>query len=245
MGTRFKFAYRFDISQKTINVRICRINWVKKISKTLKRIRTKVKPFNQCNQEKKKNPFCEGEQILIFQQRMERDHKLFPKWRGPFTILKIISPFQIMYNDCGREKISHITFCKKVLVAGKLAPNDRSNQLINCQTQTTPLSQKRRYKRNPQVRTFNSLPQRLNLGTNMFIHHITFISAAGRVAVYDLDDWPKEGFHYPDDAEVEVQWKMNQFYQPQSKRLEQALRTLGCRKRTLTAGEVLHHLGKD
>ena len=143
-----------------------------------------------------------------------------------------------MYNDCGREKISHITFCKKVLVAGKLSTNDRSNQLINCQTQTTPLSRKRGYKRNPQVRTFNSVPQRLNLGTNMFIHHITFISAAGRVAVYDLDDWPKEGCHYPDDAEIEVQWRMNQFHHPQSKRLEQALRTLGCGKRTLQKGKT-------
>ena len=44
---------------------------------------------------------------------MERDHKLSPKWRGPFPIVKIENPFQVCYDDRGREKIAHVWYCKK------------------------------------------------------------------------------------------------------------------------------------
>ena len=44
---------------------------------------------------------------------MERDHKLSSKWRGPFPIVKIEIPFQVHYEDRGREKIAHVRHCKK------------------------------------------------------------------------------------------------------------------------------------
>ena len=44
---------------------------------------------------------------------MERDHKLSPKWRGPFPIVRIENPFQVHYEDRGREKIAHVRHCKK------------------------------------------------------------------------------------------------------------------------------------
>ena len=44
---------------------------------------------------------------------MERTHKLSPKWRGPFKVNKIPNPFQVQYEDEGREKITHVRNCKK------------------------------------------------------------------------------------------------------------------------------------
>ena len=63
-------------------------------------------PFNRQQEKKKENPFKVGELVLIFQQPMGRDHKLSPKWRGPFSIIKIENPFQVCYDDRGREKIA-------------------------------------------------------------------------------------------------------------------------------------------
>ena len=44
---------------------------------------------------------------------MERTHKLSPKWRGPFKVNKIPNPFQVHYEDEGREKVTHVRNCKK------------------------------------------------------------------------------------------------------------------------------------
>ena len=57
---------------------------------------------------------------------MEKTHKLSPRWRGPFSIIKIPNSFQIIYLDEGREKITHISHCKrfqeKIVHVGKEAP---------------------------------------------------------------------------------------------------------------------------
>ena len=53
-------------------------------------------PFNRQQEKAKGNPFKVGELVLIFQQPMERDHKLSPKWRGLFPIVKIENPFQVL-----------------------------------------------------------------------------------------------------------------------------------------------------
>ena len=76
-------------------------------------IRRAVAPFNKHQVKAKENPFKVGELVIIFQQPMERDHKLSPKWRGPFPIVKIENPFQVCYNDRGREKIAHVQHCKQ------------------------------------------------------------------------------------------------------------------------------------
>ena len=132
----------------------------------------------------------------------------------------------------GGENITYY-FCKKVPEAGKWAPSDRSHQLANRRTLTTPLFRRQVYEEIPQLRTSNSAPQRLNIGTNMFIQHINFVSAAGRLAVYSIGDWPKEGNHCSDDAEIKVTWTVSPFATPHSQALERALRALGCSKRTL------------
>ena len=49
------------------------------LQKRLKDIRRSVASFNKQKGERRENPFKVGELILIFQQPMERDHKLSPK----------------------------------------------------------------------------------------------------------------------------------------------------------------------
>ena len=87
--------------------------YVRDLRKRLNDIRRSVAPFNKQGEEKRENPFKVGELILIFQQPMERDHKLSLKWRGPFPIARIENPFQVHYEDRGREKITHVKHCKK------------------------------------------------------------------------------------------------------------------------------------
>ena len=53
--------------------------YVRRLQKRLRDIRRSVAPFNKQKRERRENPFKVGELILIFQQPMERDHKLSPK----------------------------------------------------------------------------------------------------------------------------------------------------------------------
>ena len=70
-------------------------------------------PFNHAAKRPMANPLKEGDLILIYQQQMEKTHKLSPRWRGPFSIVKIPNSFQGIYLDKGREKVAHIRHCKK------------------------------------------------------------------------------------------------------------------------------------
>ena len=99
---------------------------VKDLAKELRETRKRVAPFNQAARGPVANLFWEGDLILIYQQQMENTHKLSPHWRGPFNIIEIPNPFQVIYNDQGREKITHVSNCKKfqgrLVVAGIQAP---------------------------------------------------------------------------------------------------------------------------
>ena len=79
----------------------------------LRGIREKVGPFNKNKKKVATNPFKEGDIILIHQQPMERTHKLSLKWRGPYKVTKVSNPFQVQYNDEGREKGTNVRNCKK------------------------------------------------------------------------------------------------------------------------------------
>ena len=87
--------------------------YVRDLRKHLNDIRRSVAPFNEQRGEKRENPFKIGELILIFQLPMERDHKLSPKWRGPSPIVRTEKPFQVHYEDRGREKNAHVRHCKR------------------------------------------------------------------------------------------------------------------------------------
>ena len=53
--------------------------YVKDFQKRLQEIRVTVAPFNRQQEKVKENLFQVGELVLIFQQPLERDHKLSPK----------------------------------------------------------------------------------------------------------------------------------------------------------------------
>ena len=65
---------------------------------------------------------------------MERDHKLSPKWRDPFPIIRTENPFQVHYEDRRKEKIAHVRHCKRfnsVAVSGKKAYVIANNDVIS------------------------------------------------------------------------------------------------------------------
>ena len=106
--------------------RVIQSGYAKNLGKELREIRKRVPPFNLAAKRPPANPFKERDLILIYQQQMEKTHKLSPRWRGPFSIVKIPNSFQVIYLDEGREKITHISNCKKfqekIVSAGKEAP---------------------------------------------------------------------------------------------------------------------------
>ena len=102
--------------------------YVKGLQKRLREIRRSVAPFNKKQVKAKENPFKVGELILIFQKPMKRDHKLSPKWRGPFPVVKTENPFQVHYDDHGREKIAHVRHCKKFKAS---ATDGKKNYVIS------------------------------------------------------------------------------------------------------------------
>ena len=87
--------------------------FVQNLGRELWEVWEKVAPFNRNKQKVAKNPFKEGEFILVHQQPMERMHKLSPRWRGPYEVTKVINPFQLQYQDEGKQKITHVRNCKK------------------------------------------------------------------------------------------------------------------------------------
>ena len=87
--------------------------FVQNLGRELRDIREKVTPFNRNKEKVVKNPFKEGDLILIHQQPMERTHKLSHRWRGPYEVTEVIKPFQVQYQDGEKPKITHVRNCKK------------------------------------------------------------------------------------------------------------------------------------
>ena len=70
--------------------------YAKNLGKELREIRKRVASFNRAANRPLANPFKERDLILIYLQQMEKTHKLSPRWRGPFSIIKIPNSFQII-----------------------------------------------------------------------------------------------------------------------------------------------------
>ena len=68
---------------------------MKDLGKQLLEVRRRVTPFNQATRPLTTNPF-QVDLILIYQQQMEKTHKLSPCWREPFEVTKIINSFQVI-----------------------------------------------------------------------------------------------------------------------------------------------------
>ena len=71
-----------------------------------------------------RNPFEEGEKVLILQQRQDRENKLASTWQGPYIIDKILSRHQVQYKDGeGNTRIANVYHCKKYVPCSTLAIN--------------------------------------------------------------------------------------------------------------------------
>ena len=90
-----------------------RSKYVKNLGKELREVRRRVTPFNQATHQPAANSFQLGDLVLIYQQQMEKTHRLSPRWRGPFKVTEIINSFQVTYEDQGKRKITLISNCKK------------------------------------------------------------------------------------------------------------------------------------
>ena len=86
--------------------------YAKDLGKELREIRKRVAPFNPATKRPTANPFKEGDLFLIYQQQMEKTHKLSPRWQGPFSIVKIPNSFQVIYLNKGREKLRILSTAK-------------------------------------------------------------------------------------------------------------------------------------
>ena len=177
----------------------------------MKKIRAKVAPFNKCQQPVDPNPFKVGDLIYIFQQPMEREHKLTPKWHGPFKVLQIPNPFQVVYEDFGREKISHIVFCKNATSIDMQAP---------------PTMDRGVYKSWEKSPASIPAPQRISFGSNMGIDQV-FLHVDGQVKeVRHPEQWPTDSL-FEEDQHVLITWHCSVGKRPQNS-LGDILRRLGC-----------------
>ena len=205
------------IYPQTNNNKVYPGGYVSTVSKNLKDIRNKVAPFNRCRRAPEKNPFQVGDKIFILQQPMERDHKLSPKWRGPFVIRKILNPFQVIYCDLGRDKISHIMYCKR-------AYDNPSTR--NGRTRFSP-SPQAVYKAVAPGKQITPAPQRIAVGRNMFVNKIQVIMGGVVLAVDDASRWSKEiSAKIAGDQEVSLAWVLVKKRNPRTEGLTSLLRTL-------------------
>ena len=81
--------------------------FIQNLGREPREVREKVTPFNRNQEKVAKNPFQEGEFILVHHQPMERTHKLSLWWRGPYEVTKVINPFHLQYED-GERQITHV-----------------------------------------------------------------------------------------------------------------------------------------
>ena len=80
--------------------------FVQNLGRESREIWEKVGPFNRNKEKVVKNPFKEGDLVLVHQQPMERTHKLSPRWRCPYEVTKVPNPFQVQYQD-GEKQNNH------------------------------------------------------------------------------------------------------------------------------------------
>ena len=62
------------------------------------------------------NPYEPGNLIWVTTPPLERDSKLSPKWIGPYWIVKVPNPYQVVYARGAGTSIIHIHHTKSVLL---------------------------------------------------------------------------------------------------------------------------------
>ena len=70
------------------------------------------------------NPYQEGSLIFVLTTPPERTNKLAPRWKGPFMVKRVPTPYQVVYEDGSAWRTIHINHAKpaKLTAADPLAP---------------------------------------------------------------------------------------------------------------------------
>ena len=89
--------------------------FVKQMHRRMEMVRKMIRPFNQ-KEGTGTNPFREGDEILVVQQKHEKEDKLEPNWKGPYVVTRIPTRHQVEYQDeQGNRKVSNIVYCKRYI----------------------------------------------------------------------------------------------------------------------------------
>ena len=111
--------------------------FVRQIQKKMEKIRKVVTPFNQ-KEGKGNNPFRVGDEVLVVQQRHERESKLEPNWKGPYIVTKTPTRHQVEYQDEeGQLWTSNIVYCKRYIpcqlvhIQSVAVRNGKSQYIVN------------------------------------------------------------------------------------------------------------------
>ena len=90
-----------------------REGYVKQLKRELGNIRAKFSRILGQERNQEENPFSVGERVIITILPHENRNKLLAKWKGPFTITKIPTRFQIEYLEDGVRRTTSINYAKK------------------------------------------------------------------------------------------------------------------------------------
>ena len=91
-----------------------REGYVKQLKWDLKDIQQKLSwVLGQDSDQSSVNPFTVGDKVIIAILPHKNANKLMAKWKGPFTVTKIPTRFQIEYLDGSVTRLTHISYAKK------------------------------------------------------------------------------------------------------------------------------------
>ena len=86
---------------------------VRQLKRELGDIRAKLSRILSQEKNQEKNPFSVRERVIITILPRENRNKLLAKWKGPFTITKVNTRFQIEYLENGISRTTHISYAKR------------------------------------------------------------------------------------------------------------------------------------
>ena len=84
--------------------------YVKQLKRALAEIRKKLAKILGQEESQRSNPFQIGDKVMVTVIPTERTQVIPPTWQGPFTVVKIPSEDQIIYEAEGIEKLAPISY---------------------------------------------------------------------------------------------------------------------------------------
>ena len=90
-------------------------DFVRQLHRRMAKVRKETGPINQ-REGTGKNPFREGDKILVVQRKHERENKLEPTWKGPYVVTRTPTRHQVEYEDEeGEKRVANIMHCKRYI----------------------------------------------------------------------------------------------------------------------------------